>query len=302
MADDCLEAADVLCEGLRLHNYDASVAHTGQEALDLCAAGGIDLILLDVCLPDIDGYEVCRRLKDNPRTQDTVVVFVTVKGAPEDISLGRRLGAADYITKPYNLPMVMLRLDAALRHKHIEDRLRIQSDDVVEAVYTDHLTGLRTRHYLLERLEEEVEKTRRHSYPVSCVVFDIDEIAPISDAGAGVPMDDLLVEVAIMLRDQARACDVIARSDVTEFAAVLPYASINDAMTFATRIVDRVGETTFCCPTHPLRTGMRSGIVTCRDGAARGADHVFREAMCRLLEAKSLGDDRRVVAKHITAA
>ena len=301
VADDCSESADVLAEGLRLHNYEAVVARNGEEALAVCAEGNIDLILLDVCMPDIDGYEVCKRLKASSKTRDTLVVFVTVKGAAEDISLGHRLGASDYITKPYNLPVVMLRVDAALRRKHVEDRLRIENEAVVEGIYTDHLTGLRTRKYLLERLEDEVEKAHRYGFPVSCAVFDVNEIAAIDENVGTVSIDDLVVEIAMMLRDQARACDVLARCDFSEFAAVLPHASLDDAVAFANRILQEVAATTFCNPMFPTQATLCAGIVTCQDSVGHQADYVFREAMCRLLEAKSIANEP-IVARALTAA
>ncbi len=301
VADDCPETAAVLCEGLQLHNYEVKVAYNGESALVICAEGNIDLILLDVCMPDIDGYEVCKRLKASPTTRDILVIFVTVKGSTKDISRGRELGAVDYITKPYNLPMVMLRVDATLRNRRSEDRLRIQNDAFIDTIYTDHLTGLRTRQYLLKRLQEEVQKAHRHDFPVSCAVFDVDETSPIDEELGMVPMADLLVEIAMVMRNQARTCDILARCDFSEFGAVLPHATREDAVAFATRIMNEVAVTTFSHPTHPTQATLCSGIVTCLNGFEYGADYVFREAMCRLLEAKSLSTGR-IVARHLTAA
>jgi len=302
VADDCPEAAAVLCEGLRMHNYDAEPAYNGETALSICATGNIDLVLLDVYMPDIDGYEVCRRLKTSPLTHHIPVIFVTVKGEPGDIERGRKLGAIDYITKPYNLPMVMLRVETALRKYYSEDRLCVLTEDLAETQYTDQLTGLRTRQYFLARLQEEMEKAQRHVFPVSCAVFDVDDVRAL-DEGLGVaPMDDLLVDIAMTLRNQARNCDILARCDFSEFAAVLPHTALDDAVAFAKRIMDEVDGTTFSHPMRPTQALLWSGIVTCLDGAIRGtADDVFRQAMCRLLEAKTSGRDR-IVARSLSAA
>ena len=102
VVDDCTETAEVLSHGLCLNNYDAFSVHSGEEALDACKGGNVDLVILDVCLDGIDGYEVCKRLKENPQTKNTVVIFVTAKDKKEDISKGYALGAADFITKPFN--------------------------------------------------------------------------------------------------------------------------------------------------------------------------------------------------------
>lgn len=295
VADDCVETAAVLCEGLKLHNYEACAVHTGTDALELCAKGGIDLVLLDICLPDISGYDVCTRLKQNPATRDIDVMFVTVKGSPQEVAKGFSLGATDYICKPYNLPMVMVRVDAVMRDKRHRDRLRLEHELLLEETYTDHLTGLRNRRYLLERLQEEVEKAHRYNYPVSCVVFDIDDVRPIDDELGPVSMDDLLAEVAMAIRNYSRTYDILARYDGTVFAAILPHVPLEDARRYALKIMAEVGATTFSDPNFPTEASLSVGIVACQNGSARGAEDVLGEAMRGLLQAKSLLEERLVV-------
>lgn len=298
VADDCVDTAEVLCEGLKLHGYDAMAVHSGEAALELCGREKIDLILLDVCLPKMSGYDVCKALKANPKTQEICVVFVTVKGAPEDVSLGFQLGATDYIAKPHNLPIVMLRVDAALTKKLEQDRLRNQHDFFLDNSYADSLTGLRNRRYLLERLQEEVEKAHRYNYPVSCVVFDVDEVRPLDEELGPVSMDDLLVEVGMTLRNHSRTYDVLARYDGTLFAAILPHSPLNDAMSYAGKIMEEVGSTTFSDPSFPTEARVSVGIVSCQNGSAHGAEFVLGEAMRGLLQAKSLSD-HRLVARNL---
>ena len=294
VADDDADSAAVLCEGLRLHNYDAVAATNGEEALRICMDGKIDLILLDVCMPLFSGYEVCERLKSNPVTTDTAVIFITVKGTAEDISKGFSLGAVDYITKPYNLPIVMVRVDAALRKKGETDRMRLQHELLLDNCYTDQLTGLRNRRFLLERLQEEVEKAHRYNYPVSCVMFDIDDIHPLDEESGPVSLDDLLAEMGMMLRNHSRTFDVLARYDGTLFAAVLPHAPLDDAVGYANKIMNEINTTTFSDPNLPTEACVSVGIVTCQNGSARGAEYVLGEAMRGLLAAKSLRQDRLV--------
>lgn len=286
--DDIADEAMVLCEGLKLHDYEAESADTGEAALARCAEGGIDLILLDVGLPDIDGYEVCRRLKADAATRDIIVMFVTAQGAPEDISLGYQLGAVDYITKPFNLPMVMIRVDSAMRTRQMSDVFQMASEGgVTDIAYTDHLTGLRNRRFLLERLQEEVEKAHRYDYPVSCLVVDVDEVVPVDDELGATSMDDLLAEIALTMRNTSRTYDILARYDGALFAAVLPHARLEDAMSYAGKIQREIGATTFSDPSFPTQAKLSFGIVTCRNGSSRGAEQLLGEAMRRLLQAKS---------------
>jgi diguanylate cyclase (GGDEF)-like protein len=285
--DDNADEAMVLCEGLKLHDYDAESAATGSEGLERCRRGGIDLILLDVALPDLDGYEVCRQLKDNPETRDIIVLFVTAQGAPEDISLGYQLGAVDFITKPFNLPMVMVRVDSAMRTRQMADMFHHPGDGFTDVAYTDHLTGLRNRRFLLERLQEEVEKAHRYDYPVSCMVVDVDEVMAVDDELGATSMDDLLAEIALTMRNASRTYDILARYDGALFAAVLPHARLEDAMSYATKMQREIDATTFSDPSFPTQAKLSFGIVTCRNGSSRGAEHLLGEAMRRLLHAKS---------------
>lgn len=302
VVDDCPDTAEILSEGLKLNDYEALAVHTGAEALKACGKGGIDLVLLDVCLPDISGYDVCQRLKDDPSTRDIVVIFVTAKGAHDDIVKGFRMGASDYITKPYNLPMVMVRVEAAMRMKEMQDKLRGGRNEMLQdTAYTDALTGLRNRRYLMERLQEEVEKAHRYNYPVSCLVFDLDEVRALDDELGAAPLDDLLAELAMSLRNYSRTFDILARYDGTLFAAVLPHTPLDQAVGYASKIMREVDCTTFSDPCFPTRAKLSIGIACCRNGSAHGAEYVLGEAMRGLLQAKSK-HDKRLAARNLNEA
>jgi diguanylate cyclase (GGDEF)-like protein len=284
---------------MRLNDYEAVSVGTGAEALELCSKERFDLMLLDICLPDISGYDVCERLKAAPETSDIVIVFVTAKGSQEDIVKGFKLGAADYITKPYNLPMVIVRVEAVMRMKELQDKLRQQDEMLQDTAYTDTLTGLRNRRYLLERLQEEVEKAHRYNYPVSCIVFDLDEIEAIDDELGAAPLDDLLAEMALAIRNHSRTFDIVARYDGTLFAAVLPHTPLDQAVGYADKIMRELDSTTFADPCFPTQANVSVGIACCRNGSAHGAEYVLGEAMRGLLQAKSKTDNR-LVARNLS--
>ncbi len=300
MADDCVDETAVLCEGLRLTDYDAVPAYSGEEALEICGRGDIDLILLDVGMPDVDGYEVCQRLKLNPKTADIAVIFVTARGTARDITKGYALGALDYIAKPYNLPMVMVSVASALRMREATGFSEPTSDSFNDTAYTDELTGLRNRRFLLERLQEEVEKAHRYDYPVSCMVVDLDAVEAVDNELGAASMDDLLVEVAMMLRNLSRNYDILARYDGGLFAAVLPHTLIEDAVSYASKIQREISATTFSDPCFPTKAELNVGIATCRNGAARGANQILGEAMRSLLQASTVAD-HRIVARDLNA-
>ena len=297
VTDDNPETAQVLCEGLRMNQYDAVAASSAEEALEICENETIDLILLDVCLPDMDGYEACRRLKANPKLHDISVIFVTVKGSADSITKGYELGAADYITKPFNLPMVMVRVDAALRDRNSVDGLEGVHEVLSDATYTDPLTGLRNRTYMMQRLTEELDKAQRHGYPVSCAVFDFDDIQAMdADLGPG-SVDDLVAEFAMNMRTYSRAYDILARYDGTVIVAVLPHCPEESAIAYAAKIMRDTDATIFVDPSFPTTIRLSVGVVTYENGANATADDILGLAMQGLLQAKSRSNLRLVTRR-----
>jgi len=292
VADDDVDAASVLVEGLSANNYEAYAVHSGEAALAACRTGEVDLLLLDVSMPDMDGFAVCQALKEDPHTRDIGVIFVTVHGSDEDVKRGFTLGAADYVTKPYNLPIVMLRIDSIMRTRQIDDVLRSHPEPIFDTAYTDHLTGLRNRRYLMERLQEEVEKAHRYNHPVSCVLVEVDELHAVEEDQGTASLDDILAEIALALRNASRNYDVLARYDGAIFAAVLPHSPLKEAICYARKILHEIDSVTFSDPCFPTEAGISIGVVTCHNSKAKGAEQVLGEAMKSLLKAKSRPHER----------
>ena len=128
VVDDNEDNRYVLTERLKREGYECiDVAENGQEALDKLRSKNFDLVLLDIMMPEMDGYEVCKRLKADPRTRDIPVIFLTAKSEIEDETHGLELGAVDYITKPISPPIVLARVKTHLAMKAVQDFLRDQN-------------------------------------------------------------------------------------------------------------------------------------------------------------------------------
>lgn len=299
VTDDEPVIAEVLCEGLRAHNFDAVEAHCGEDALNLCKKGGIDLILLDINMPGVDGYEVCRQLKASPDTRDITVIFVTGREGPEDHEKGFELGAVDFVTKPFNLPMLMVRVESALRMKYAQEPNPLDTEGMMDVAYTDPLTGLRSQRYFLERLQEEVDKAHRYDFPVSCVILDLDGMEAVNQDSGPFALDDLLIEVAMSIRSYTRSYDVLGRYDGTLFVALLPHTELKNALEYGSKIMEDIDATTFSDPSFPTKASMSVAAVTFRNGSATAADLVFGEAMRALLTAKSQPKPRRIFGRNL---
>src|SRR5262245_47876982 len=153
---------------LESKGYRCIEAAGGQEALDVAPAANPDVVLLDIHMPELDGYEVCRRLKADPRTREIPIVFLTARYRDhEEIARGLEAGAHDYVTKPFSAAELMARVGVMVRIRRAENEAR-------QASLTDSLTGLWNRRYLHQRLEEEMSRSERHGSPLACVMLDLD--------------------------------------------------------------------------------------------------------------------------------
>jgi diguanylate cyclase (GGDEF)-like protein len=247
-----------------------------------------DLMLLDIGLPDIDGYEVCRRLKANPATAGIPVIFVTARGEAQDIALGYELGASDYVVKPYNLPFVMVHVDSALRGAKSDLTKAFHSVVYEDPANTDQLTGLRNRRFLTDRLQEEADKALRYNYPLSCLMVEIDEVTALDEPMESLCLDDLLVEVAMAMRASSRNYDILARYDGATFTAVLPHITREEALAYARKIEEEIRSATMNDPLCPMVAKLNYGLATSH-GANRchDAEALLSAAMRDLWHAKS---------------
>lgn len=215
IVDDEPGNIQIIAEILR-DECDLCFATSGGEALRIAQRVSPDLVLLDVLMPDMDGFEVCRRLKADPATHNTPVVFVTARGDVEDETRGLEVGGSDYITKPISLPVVRARVRVHLRLKRYEDQLRASA-------LVDGLTGIANRRRLNEILDLEWRRARRSAEPVSVILADVDHFKLYNDRYGHLEGDACLQRVSgTIARSIRRPGDLAARYGGEEFACVLP--------------------------------------------------------------------------------
>ena len=300
VVDDDKDQVEILVEAIEGEGYRTAHAYDGDRALAIARQGDIDLILLDVIMPGRNGYEICKELKSDERTRDISIIFVTVKGAVQEVSGGLDLGAHDYITKPYNLPIAMARVRAALRAKKLQDRLRIENIELRDLTYTDELTGLRNTRYFYERLNEEVERAGRYGIPLSCLMIETDEFHEINRAFGRARKEDIIAEVGLVLKTYSRSFDIISRHENGQFWLLLPHTALVDALAHAERLRSRVEETIFFYPSAPSKVSIAIGVCSFGGEQLEGED-LLNGAKEALAEAKS-NSERRVVGNQLSTA
>jgi len=196
--------------------YSIKVAKNGQKALDIVhSSDEVDIILLDIMMPDIDGYEVCRQLKSNPKTKNIPIIFVTAKDNDADEEYGLNLGAIDYITKPFNKAIVKLRIK-----NHLE--LKLKSDLLEELSMYDGLTHIPNRRFFDEVFQSTYKEVKRENKSLAVMMIDIDFFKLYNDNYGHGKGDETLKKVAQALQmTLKRPTDLVARYGGEEFIVLL---------------------------------------------------------------------------------
>ncbi|TIH12397.1 diguanylate cyclase [Marinifilum sp. JC120] len=217
-------------------DYECICALNGKEALKQVSAKRTDLILLDILMPDMDGFEVCRRLKSDEKTMHIPIIFTTSLTEDEDETKGLKLGAVDYLTKPIRIPIALARIKNHLELKRMRDLLEQQA-------CIDGLTGIPNRRRFDEILDREWARAIRNKTPLSLIMMDIDFFKKYNDNYGHKQGDTCLRKVGRCLAQSLqRGSDFIARYGGEEFAAILPDVDAEEAMSTAAYIRDKLAE------------------------------------------------------------
>ena len=210
------------------------MATSGAQALHTAHQEAPNVILLDVMMPDMDGYEVCRLLKQDNVTRDIPVLFVTAHHETQEETRGLEAGAVDFITKPINPAVVRARVRTHLT-------LKRQTDVLKQLVFVDALTRAFNRRYFDEHLPEEWGRTQRTSKSLGLLMVDVDYFKQYNDVYGHQLGDEALRKVAQALQQGAlRPGDVVCRYGGEEFSCLLPDTDLEGAIQVAQRMMNAV--------------------------------------------------------------
>ena len=226
IVDDTPQNIDILGHILKQGGLNISVAPNAELAQKIISKDKPDLILLDIMMPGMDGYELCEKLKKNPETEDIPIIFVTAMAETEDLVKGFQLGGVDYIIKPFKDLEVLARIKTHLSLKKLlnEKSALIQKLDSLSRI--DPLTGISNRRDILEVLNNEQSRYERYGKTYSVIMGDIDYFKKINDQYGHDTGDYILKGVANVLKNEIRKVDFIARWGGEEFLMVLPETNL----------------------------------------------------------------------------
>jgi len=288
IVDDAPENIRLLGEELA-QDYDLVVATNGEDALGIAfSEDPPDLILLDIVMPGMDGYDVCKRLKAEEATRHMPVIFLTAKSNESDEQKGLSLGAVDYITKPFSLAIVKARVK-----NHLELK---QRGDMLEAMSArDPLTGLANRGRLGQVLQMEWRRCLRTARPLALIMIDIDHFKSYNDSLGHAAGDACIKSVAQAL-DAAmrRPGDLVARYGGEEFTAILPDTDAQGVIAVATTMRETVESLAINHPSSPISDWV---TISCGAAIAIPASHLTSEDLLSaadkmLYRAKEKGRNR----------
>ncbi|MES2183416.1 MAG: diguanylate cyclase [Pseudomonadota bacterium] len=274
--------------------FDILCAGSGEEALALVASHRPDLVLLDVLMPGLDGYQVCARLKANSATSHIPIIFLTAQSDLASETRGLELGAVDYLSKPFTPSLVRARVRNHVELKRARDRLTAMA-------MVDGLTGLANRRQFDAALDAELRRLSRTEGSIGLLLLDVDHFKLFNDTYGHLEGDDCLRRVAQTMKAcLARPFDLAARYGGEEFACILPETDLAGAVGIAQQILDAIAGLAI-----PHARSSAAGHVTASigvaaahfDGGAGEGDAVSAKALVKaadeqLYQAKETGRAR----------
>ncbi len=236
IVDDNVQNQQYLAEICSRNGYDFVMAKDGKQVFSLMEIERPDLVLLDIMMPEMDGYEVCRQLKAGDDTKDIPVIFITAKSDTDEIVEGYKVGGVDFVTKPFNSTILEARVKTHLELKISRDGLK-ENIQALEALNRkleeeknrsewlatrDFLTGLFNRRFMMERIKIEKSRSARHSFPMGLLMADIDGFKSFNDTYGHDCGDLVLKEVSRVMSESVRGQDSCGRWGGEEFIFLLP--------------------------------------------------------------------------------
>lgn len=280
--------------------YEILEAPNGQCALEIANEKKPDLILLDIIMPGIDGFSVCKQLKAKPDTADIPVIFISVVSDSQNIVKGFEAGGQDYITKPFYSPELCARIKVHLDLKKTKETLLKYAQEleakneklngllakIETTAMTDFLTGLANRWFMTKRVKAEAARLKRSKGKAVLILADVDNFKNINDTYGHDCGDLVLKDVASMMSSVLREEDVIARWGGEEFLLMLPDTDLTGGKSVAEKIRNVIEKATFHYDEKQVSVTVTLGVAAL--GQNVGFDESIKNADKALYQGKNM--------------
>lgn len=311
VVDDNPTNRRILVKSLGKMGYEMLEANDGFQAVDMATTHQPDLILLDIMMPERDGFEACSILKAQVATAATPIIFLTAKSESEDIERAFSLGGCDYITKPFRMSEIKARVSVHLqlqqaqnevieRNRQLEEMSRVVAESNIELARQariDPLTMLLNRRAWEESMTLEHDRFQRHGEVYAIVMIDVDHFKAFNDSHGHQAGDDCLRAVARCIQAASRTTDYVGRYGGEEFVVLAPETDAQAALTLAERIRKAIAELNI-----PHTSSLTADLVTVSLGVAVSEpgswEDVLKRADGALYAAKKTGRNRTCAGGH----
>lgn len=253
VVDDNKNNIRLLTDILEDEGYTVFSAKNGLSALEMTCTLKPDAILLDIMMPEMDGFEVCELLKKDNESKDIPVIMVTAKTDTSDLHKAFDIGAFDYVKKPIDEIELLARLKSALSFKEYQDILKAMAT-------RDGLTGLYNHTLLLELLQRELSKQERQKSNIAFVMMDIDYFKKVNDTYGHATGDIVLKELAAIILKTVRTTDIVGRYGGEEFSIILSDLELEDVISLCERIRSEVEQYDFIAMDTTIHITISMGI------------------------------------------
>jgi diguanylate cyclase (GGDEF)-like protein len=267
-----------------LKEYDVIPSTSGDDALALIKEESIDLVLLDILMPGMDGFTVCKRLKDQPDTKDIPIIFITAKNDEASIEQAYDLGGADYVTKPFKPKELLARVKVQLK---LQDLLK----ELDFLATRDSLTGIYNRRKFFQMAELMYDKASDDLY---ALMIDIDHFKRVNDRYGHHTGDEALKKITSAISETLPASSLFGRMGGEEFAVLLRAEDQSQAMEVAYLLQQKVSEIPIDISDGSTISCTISSGVACKQEDTASLDRLLRQADTALYKAKDGGRNRSV--------
>lgn len=263
IADDDPVSLHFLRAKLIKWQYTVVACSNGEEAWSVLQSDSPpQLVILDWMMPGLDGLQVCQKIRGQTNTPYMYVLLLTSRGETDDLVAGLEAGADDYLTKPFDVKELEVRLRAGRRILELQEELMgVQEILRIQATH-DPLTGVLNRAAILEHFERELARAQRESTSLSVSLIDLDYFKAINDTHGHLAGDAVLVECSQRMRTCIRSYDVLGRLGGEEFLLVLPGSDPANALGQTERIREAVGSTTYFYHDIEISMTCSQGVTT----------------------------------------
>lgn len=293
IVEDNDKDAHLLLKQLDHEPYMIKRVTSGEAAMREVLNEPVDLIVLDIMLPGVDGFEVCRRLKGDDQISNIQIIILTSLQDLDYRIQGSELGADDYLVKPVEARELKARAKALLKKKRYIDKLHNHCEKTLNRALSDELTGLFNHGYFKRFFEFEIRRSMRQKNPVSLLFIDLDNFKPINDCLGHLAGDRILRQVSEKIKEKMRDIDFAARYGGDEFAVILPYAGIEEARKVAERLRRAISEEITLPPGADIPLFLSASIGGAfypEDG--QGVEELIRKADEMMYLAKQCGKNQ----------